>query len=46
MQKVLSSLYRSVVKIEDRPKQLGVKDCGVYVIATATMNESSFSRHL
>ena len=34
---LLSSLYGSVVKIEDGPKQLGVKDCGVYAIATATL---------
>ena len=36
-QTLLSSLYGSAVKVEDGPKQLGVKDCGVYAIATATL---------
>ena len=34
---LLSSLYGSSPKIEKGPKQVGVKDCGVYAIATATL---------
>ena len=37
MQKLLSSLYGSTVKIEGGLKRLGVKDCGVYAIVTATL---------
>ena len=44
MQKLLSLLYGSAAKVEYGPKQLGVKDCGVYTIATAS--SSMVSRKL
>ena len=34
---LLSSLYGSSPKIEKGPKQVSVKDCGVYAIVTATL---------
>ena len=36
---LISSLFGSntQVKLEEGPKQLGVKDCGVFAIATATI---------
>ena len=34
---LLLSLYGSSPKIEKGPKQVGVRDCGVYAIATATL---------
>ena len=43
-QRLLSSLYGSAVKVEDGPKQLGIKDCGVYAITTAS--SSMVSRKL
>ena len=36
-QNLLCSLNRSAVKINNGPKQLGGKDCGLYAIATATL---------